>query len=110
MGVGGIFATALCLLPIDGVIAYPCPPRQTILLHSYRLIRGAVMESSLRNHLKGKVIEIIKGGAVSEVEVETSAGIITSVITTRSVERLGLKVGDEVFAAIKASEVSIEKP
>ena len=68
------------------------------------------MESSLRNHLKGKVIEIIKGGAVSEVEVENSAGIITSVITTRSVERLGLKVGDEVFAAIKASEVSIEKP
>ncbi|MDD5374560.1 TOBE domain-containing protein [Acidithiobacillus sp.] len=68
------------------------------------------MESSLRNHLKGKVIEIIKGGAVSEVEVETSAGIITSVITTRSVERLGLKVGDEVFAAIKASEISIEKP
>ena len=68
------------------------------------------MESSLRNHLKGKVIEIIKGGAVSEVEVETSAGIITSVITTRSVERLGLKVGDKVFAAIKASEVSIEKP
>ena len=68
------------------------------------------MESSLRNHLKGKVIEIIKGGAVSEVEVETSAGIITSVITTRSVERLGLKVGDAVFAAIKASEVSIEKP
>ena len=68
------------------------------------------MESSLRNHLKGKVMEIIKGGAVSEVEVETSAGIITSVITTRSVERLGLKVGDAVFAAIKASEVSIEKP
>ena len=68
------------------------------------------MESSLRNHLKGKVVEIIKGGAVSEIEVETSAGVIASVITTRSVERLGLKVGDEVFAAIKASEVSIEKP
>ncbi|MBE7561530.1 TOBE domain-containing protein [Acidithiobacillus thiooxidans] len=68
------------------------------------------MESSLRNHLKGKVVEIIKDSVVSEVVVETSAGMITSVITTRSVERLKLKEGDEVFAAIKASEVSIEKP
>jgi len=68
------------------------------------------METSLRNHLKGKVVEIVKGGAVSEIEVETSAGIIASVITTRSVERLGLKVGDDVFAVIKASEVGIEKP
>lgn len=67
------------------------------------------METSLRNHLKGEVIEIIKGVAVSEVEVETSAGVVASVITTRSVERLGLKVGDEVLAVIKASEVAIEK-
>lgn len=68
------------------------------------------METSLRNHLKGKVIDIVKGVAVSEIEVETSAGIVASVITTRSVERLGLKIGDDVLAVIKASEVGIEKP
>jgi molybdopterin-binding protein len=68
------------------------------------------METSLRNHLKGKVKEIVQGQAVSEVEIETSAGIVTSVITTRSVHRLQLKVGDEVHAVIKATEVGVEKP
>lgn len=67
------------------------------------------METSLRNHLKGKVIELIQGQAVSEVEIETAAGIVASVITTRSVQRLGLKVGDEVYAVIKATEVAVEK-
>ena len=110
MGVGGIFATALCLLPTARIIVYPLPARAGYTARFLSVNQGTVMETSLRNHLKGKVVEIVKGGAVSEIEVETSAGIIASVITTRSVERLGLKVGDEVFAVIKASEVGIEKP
>ena len=110
MGVGGIFATALCLLPTARIIVYPLPAHAGYTAVLLSVNQGVVMETSLRNHLKGKVVEIIKGGAVSEIEVETSAGVIASVITTRSVERLGLKVGDEVFAVIKASEVGIEKP
>ncbi len=68
------------------------------------------MESSLRNHLKGKIVEIIEGQVMSEVEIETTAGIITSIITTRSVQRLNLKAGDEVHAVVKATEVGVEKP
>lgn len=68
------------------------------------------METSIRNHLKGKVQEIVLGDVVSEVDIETPAGVVTSVITTRSVKRLGLKAGDEVYAVIKATEVSVEKP
>lgn len=67
------------------------------------------METSLRNHVKGKVVEIVLGPAVCEVEIETSAGTLSSVITTRSVQHLGLKVGDEVKAVIKSTEVGIEK-
>ncbi len=67
------------------------------------------METSIRNHLKGKVKEVVRGDVVSEVEIDTPAGVITSVITTRSVQRLNLKVGDEVFAVIKATGVSVEK-
>jgi molybdopterin-binding protein len=67
------------------------------------------METSIRNHLKGKVKGIVRGDVVSEVEIDTPAGIVTSVITTRSVQRLNLKDGDEVFAVIKATEVSVEK-
>jgi molybdopterin-binding protein len=46
---------------------------------------------------------------MSEVDIETSAGIVTSVITTRSVKDLGLVPGTEVVALVKATEVSIAK-
>lgn len=46
---------------------------------------------------------------LSEIDVETPAGIVTSVITTRSVDHLGLKVGSDVVALVKATEVSIAK-
>ncbi|QVN13444.1 TOBE domain-containing protein [Burkholderia sp. LAS2] len=48
---------------------------------------------NVRNQFKGKVKEIIRGSVVSEVDVETPFGIVTSVITTRSVDELELKVG-----------------
>ena len=69
-----------------------------------------LMKTSIRNHLSGKIVKIIKGTAASEIEVENAAGIISSVITTRSLEDLALKVGDLVHASIKSTEVGIEKP
>lgn len=62
-----------------------------------------------RNQFKGKISNIILGDVVSEVDVETPAGIVTSVITTRSVKDLELKIGTEVVALVKATEVSIAK-
>ncbi|MDD3761353.1 MAG: TOBE domain-containing protein [Acidithiobacillus sp.] len=67
------------------------------------------METSLRNHLKGKIPQIVEGSVVSELELETSIGIVSSVITTRSVTDMGLSVGQEVCAVIKATEVGIER-
>ncbi|QLQ01166.1 MAG: TOBE domain-containing protein [Burkholderiaceae bacterium] len=63
----------------------------------------------MRNQFRGKVKEIIKGDVVSEVDVETPWGIVTSVITTRSVNDLGLTVGSDVVALVKSTEVSIAK-
>jgi molybdopterin-binding protein len=63
---------------------------------------------NVRNQFRGKVKEIIEGPVVSEIDVETPAGlIVTSVITTRSVKELGLEVGREVIALVKSTEVSI---
>lgn len=64
---------------------------------------------SIRNQLKGKVKEIVLGPVVSEVVVETKAGKLASVITTRSVKDLKLKKGDRVFVMVKATEASIQK-
>jgi molybdopterin-binding protein len=41
--------------------------------------------------------------------IRTAAGVVTSIITTGSVQRMNLKEGDAVFAIIKATEVSVEK-
>jgi len=62
-----------------------------------------------RNQFQGKIKEIVIGNVVSEVDVETPFGIVTSVITTRSLRDLELAVGSEVLALVKATEVSIAK-
>ncbi len=64
---------------------------------------------NVRNQFRGKIKTIIEGPVVSEVDVETPAGIVTSVITTRSIKDLDLVPGSEVVALIKATEVSIAK-
>jgi molybdopterin-binding protein len=69
----------------------------------------AITEINVRNQFKGKIKEIILGPVVSEVDVETPFGIVTSVITTRSLQDLGLKVGSDVVALVKSTEVSIAK-
>jgi molybdopterin-binding protein len=67
------------------------------------------MSTSIRNRLPGTIEKIVSDKVVSEVVVRTAAGTVTSIITTGSVERMNLKQGDNVFAIIKATEVSVEK-
>lgn len=62
-----------------------------------------------RNQFRGKVKEIVTGPVVSEVVIETPHGIVTSVVTSRSVKDLRLGPGTEVVALVKATEVSIAK-
>jgi molybdopterin-binding protein len=62
-----------------------------------------------RNQFSGTVVEIIRGPVLSEVDVETAAGIVTSVITTRSIDALDLQVGAEVLTVFKSTEVMIAK-
>lgn len=69
----------------------------------------SIQSLNARNQFPGKVKEIILGPVVSEVDVETPSGIVTSVITTRSVKELQLQVGSEVIAFVKSTEVSIAK-
>ena len=67
------------------------------------------MSSSIRNRLPGTIEKIVSDKVVSEIVIRTAAGEVTSVITTSSVQRMNLKEGDQVFAIIKATEVSVEK-
>jgi molybdopterin-binding protein len=67
------------------------------------------MSTSIRNRLHGTIEKITSDKVVSEVVIRTAAGVVTSIITTGSVQRMNLKEGDTVFAIIKATEVSVEK-
>ena len=69
----------------------------------------ALIAINVRNQLRGIIKAVVWGDVVSEIEIETAAGIITSVITTRSIKELKLDIGSEVLALIKATDVSIAK-
>ena len=64
---------------------------------------------NVRNQFKSNIKEIVLGDVLSEIDVQTASGIVTSEITTRSVRELDLKVGSEVIAFVKSTEVSIAK-
>jgi molybdopterin-binding protein len=68
------------------------------------------MEISARNQLRGRVTAVSFGGVMAEVRLEVGGQDLVAVITRASVERLGIKVGDDVVAIVKATEVMIGKP
>lgn len=61
------------------------------------------------NQFRGRIRAINAGPVVSEVEVQVEGGIVTSVITSSSLDTLGLKLGDEVVALVKSSEVAVAR-
>jgi len=68
------------------------------------------MKLSARNHFKGKIVAVEKGVITAKVKVEVKVPVtITAVITKEAVEDLDLKVGDEVAAIVKSTEVMIAK-
>lgn len=67
------------------------------------------MDLSTRNQLKARIKEIKSNDISAEVILDVGGQEMCSTITTGSVNRLGLKVGDEVNALIKASSVMLGK-
>jgi molybdopterin-binding protein len=66
------------------------------------------MKTSARNVLKGTIKAIEIGAVNVEVAVEVAPGLeMTSIITKKSCENLGLEVGKEVYVIVKASNVMI---
>ena len=67
------------------------------------------MRLSARNRLVGTIIEIKFGDIMAHVTVKAGENLVESVITRRSAEEMGLRVGDTVAAVIKSTEVMLEK-
>ncbi|MDY0194756.1 MAG: TOBE domain-containing protein [Sulfurovaceae bacterium] len=68
------------------------------------------MKTSARNQLKGTITEIKKGQINSEIVLSIDQGVVLkAIITNESVDEMGLAVGEEAYAIIKASFVMVAK-
>jgi molybdate transport system regulatory protein len=68
------------------------------------------LKISARNRLKGKVIHVEKNGLMAKVKVEiTAPASVTALISKEAAEDLSIRVGDQVEAVVKATEVMIAK-
>ncbi len=68
------------------------------------------MKISARNRFKGKVKLVEKGVITAKVKIEVTMPVtVTAIVSKEAIEDLGVKVGDEVEAIIKATEVMIAK-
>ena len=89
----------------------PARALATLLDQAYRepvLDLGAL---SATNRFAGRVVELKRGDVMSKLVIEVAPNVrIGSVITTDSVDRLGLAVGSHAVAIIKATEVIVGKP
>ena len=65
------------------------------------------MQISTRNRLPGRVTEVVKGEAAARVTVQVGDNNMVALITRESADELGLEVGKEVTALVKATDVMI---
>ena len=65
------------------------------------------MKISARNALKGRILEVTKGATTAHVKLDVSGTNVTASITNEAVEQLKLKVGQDAYAVVKASDVMI---
>ncbi len=65
------------------------------------------MRLSTRNRLPGTVTEVVKGEAAAKVTLRVGDNHMVALITRESADELGLEVGREVTALVKATDVMI---
>ncbi len=65
------------------------------------------MRLSARNQLKGKVTAIKEGAVEAQVTIEVGGQSLTAVVTVDAVRELGLAVGSDAVAIIKADSVML---
>ena len=67
------------------------------------------LDLSARNQLRGRLVALHAEGLMAEARIAIGDQELVAVITRSSAERMGLRIGEEVFAVIKSTEVMIGK-
>jgi molybdopterin-binding protein len=66
--------------------------------------------TSARNAFPGIVTRVLRGDVVSQVEVQSGPHRLVSLMTTESVDALGLAPGVPATASVKSTHVVVELP
>jgi molybdate transport system regulatory protein len=103
----GTFLTEKAINLIDQYFTYQNILAQTIYDNTFW--EGVGLKISVRNQMKGKVLDIEKGDRVAKVKIQIEPETITAVITKEAAEVLDIKKNDKVMAIVKATEVMIGK-
>ena len=65
------------------------------------------MKISARNQLKGTVVDIKEGAVNGVVTIDVNGNKLVADITMDSIKNLGLEIGKEAYAVIKATSVMV---
>jgi molybdopterin-binding protein len=66
------------------------------------------MKLSARNQFKGKVVDIQEGAVNGIVKIDIGGGnIMSATISMNAIRELGLAVGKEAYAVVKATSVMV---
>ena len=66
------------------------------------------MKISARNQFKGTIVEIQPGAVNGIVKIDIGGGnVISSTISMNAIKDLGLKVGGNAYAVVKATSVMV---
>ena len=68
---------------------------------------GSGRALSARNRLRGVVRSIEVDGVMATVEIESGPHRITAAVTRNAIEDMGIEVGDEATALVKATSVIV---
>jgi molybdate transport system regulatory protein len=83
------------------------PVRALVKSTEVSLATRRVEGLSIRNQLPGAVTGLVTGAVMATVRITVDGGELTAAITKDAVEELGLFVGSDVVALIKATEVAL---
>ena len=66
------------------------------------------MKISARNQFKGKVVDIQEGAVNGIVKIDIGGGnVMSATISMNAIKELGLEVGKEAYAIVKATSVMV---
>jgi molybdopterin-binding protein len=70
-------------------------------------LSSAMNENSIVNQMQGRVHDIIPEQSAYEVKIETKGLIISSKISHQSIEKLNIKIGQNLWFSVKATSIKL---